>query len=651
MVWCGNGEGIVRNAHPALQGSFCGERKWCMEGKCVETTLREAPRTNGQWSAWSDVGPRSCSIGCVQCSIAGQIRVRRSSRHCSKPYPNNGGHDCKGDSARGIRCDEERCSGITVDEYATRECTRQRDKDTASLLHLNGKGYQYEEDLCKIWCVLPGDRIRTTSNFPDGTPCGGDRYCIKGRCRPLLCGGRAIVASEEDCPFRALRDDITAAKNSEFLLDKVLTRTQTTHTKRLNGIWSSWSRWGGCAAIHCSKLGIRVRQRSCASGVCEGASRQRSSCFVQCGHPRSASIPKDNQIPPSVSAQHYSNKQSLHVQHVGNASHNVGAQYSANVAYSKHSNTQSNTSLLHATNIRHGTGVLHIEAASRGGGLPQGAAAAHGAGTRRTEDVRNSRIILPQSTKSRHHTTDRSNGKNVANSRNVPHKESVRTVKVAVHNASVPQIANTLRSTSAHVATALKSHPWNIDKTSTRSQSAVRDSRAQQSPWSAWSVCSVSCGYGTQSRIRKCTQCETPTWEMRRCFNKECEAEWTQWGEWGLCDATCGYSKRYRRRRCVGNTCKGSAVGAMQCRVPQCADVSVKPVIGLSQHFRPYAPVWSAWSLWSACSATCGDGISRRVRVCSLNRRCVGISSDERKCKIRPCLSKPYENSSYRYMD
>uniref|UniRef100_F1KZ96 A disintegrin and metalloproteinase with thrombospondin motifs 3 n=1 Tax=Ascaris suum TaxID=6253 RepID=F1KZ96_ASCSU len=496
MVWCGNGEGIVRSAHPALQGSFCGEQKWCMEGKCVETTLREAPRANGQWSAWSDVGSRSCSIGCVQCSIAGQIRVRRSSRHCN----------------------------------------------------LNSL---------------------------------------------------------------------------------------------LKGIWSSWSSWGDCAAIHCRKLGIRVRQRSCMSGVCAGANRQRSTCFVPCGHPHDATIPKTKQIPHNVTAQHYTNMQRLHAPHVANASHNVGAQYSTNVAHDKHISTRSSTSFLHATNIRHGAGVLHTETASRGGGLPRGAHAAHGTSTQHTADVRNSRILLPQGTKSRHITTVRSNGKNVAYSQNVPHRESVPTATVAIHSASVPQTANTLRRTIAHVTTALKSHPGNVDKVSHRPQTATINSGAQQSPWSAWSVCSVSCGYGTQSRIKNCTQCEKPTWEVRRCFSKECEAEWTQWGEWGSCDATCGYSNRYRRRRCVGNTCKGSAVSVMQCRVPPCAGVSVKTVIGFSQHLRLHAPMWSAWSSWSACSATCGGGISRRVRVCSLNRRCVGISSDKRICKTPPCLSKP----------
>uniref|UniRef100_A0A914RYR4 ADAMTS cysteine-rich domain-containing protein n=1 Tax=Parascaris equorum TaxID=6256 RepID=A0A914RYR4_PAREQ len=130
---------------------------------------------------------------------------------------------------------------FTLDEQCAffhGECWRHELKEGQKLIRIMAvmtvKAIQHAEFGAMKRCVLPGDRIRTTSNFPDGTPCGGDRYCIKGRCRPLLCGGRAIVASEEDCPFRALRDDITAAKNSEFLLDKVLTRTQTTHTKRLN---------------------------------------------------------------------------------------------------------------------------------------------------------------------------------------------------------------------------------------------------------------------------------------------------------------------------------------------------------------------------------------------------------------------------------
>ncbi|VDK51612.1 unnamed protein product [Anisakis simplex] len=60
--------------------------KWCMEGKCVQAKPSAIRKVNGGWSAWHDNGgSSSCTSECVPCSIAGQIRVRRSTRQCSKP--------------------------------------------------------------------------------------------------------------------------------------------------------------------------------------------------------------------------------------------------------------------------------------------------------------------------------------------------------------------------------------------------------------------------------------------------------------------------------------------------------------------------------------------------------------------------------------
>lgn len=86
--------------------------------------------------------------------------------------------------------------------------------------------------MVEIFCRQVEYRLRKVKNIKV------EKHYISKRVlklQPLLCGGRAIVASEEDCPFRAFRDDIIGAKNSEFLLDKVLTRTRSTHTKKLNG--------------------------------------------------------------------------------------------------------------------------------------------------------------------------------------------------------------------------------------------------------------------------------------------------------------------------------------------------------------------------------------------------------------------------------
>jgi hypothetical protein len=40
-----------------------------------------------------------------------------------------------------------------------------------------------DQSPCKIWCHLSlNSFIRTVGNFPDGTPCGDNKYCVKGEC-------------------------------------------------------------------------------------------------------------------------------------------------------------------------------------------------------------------------------------------------------------------------------------------------------------------------------------------------------------------------------------------------------------------------------------------------------------------------------------
>ncbi|VBB34867.1 unnamed protein product, partial [Acanthocheilonema viteae] len=106
MIWCSNGEGVIRSTHPALEYSYCGYRMWCIEGQCKPAIPEIAIPRHGGWSDWMVSGRGSCVTECVPCQINGQLRVRRSIRTCDNPYPNNGGSYCIGDDTRGIRCQE-----------------------------------------------------------------------------------------------------------------------------------------------------------------------------------------------------------------------------------------------------------------------------------------------------------------------------------------------------------------------------------------------------------------------------------------------------------------------------------------------------------------------------------------------------------------
>ncbi|KAM9723597.1 adhesion G protein-coupled receptor B1 isoform 3-T3 [Menidia menidia] len=133
--------------------------------------------------------------------------------------------------------------------------------------------------------------------------------------------------------------------------------------------------------------------------------------------------------------------------------------------------------------------------------------------------------------------------------------------------------------------------------------------------WSAWSVCSATCGEGWQSRTRFCvsssysTQCSGPLREQRPCNNSAVcpvHGTWDEWSPWSLCSSTCGRGYRSRTRTCTppqfgGDPCEGPEKQTKFCNIAVC------PVDG----------VWNEWSSWSSCSASCSNGTMQRTRECN----------------------------------
>lgn len=145
--------------------------------------------------------PRGCSSGCSKCEINGQLRLRRNLRLCENPAPNFGGADCPGSDTRGLLCERQICSGISANEYAVQVCTKIRDEGSAPDLLLTGRGIQYPESPCRVWCHMALQNfIRAVANLPDGTPCGPNKYCVKGDCKELSCNLEAVVNNTGDCP-------------------------------------------------------------------------------------------------------------------------------------------------------------------------------------------------------------------------------------------------------------------------------------------------------------------------------------------------------------------------------------------------------------------------------------------------------------------
>ncbi|XP_077454693.1 adhesion G protein-coupled receptor B1-like isoform X3 [Stigmatopora argus] len=132
--------------------------------------------------------------------------------------------------------------------------------------------------------------------------------------------------------------------------------------------------------------------------------------------------------------------------------------------------------------------------------------------------------------------------------------------------------------------------------------------------WSAWSLCSATCGDGWQSRTRFCvsssysTQCTGPLQEQRTCNPAVCPVAgaWDEWSPWSLCSSTCGRGYRSRTRTCAppqfgGDPCEGPEKQTKFCNIAVC------PVDG----------VWNEWSSWSTCSFSCSNGTRQRTRECN----------------------------------
>ncbi|XP_057689627.1 adhesion G protein-coupled receptor B1-like isoform X2 [Corythoichthys intestinalis] len=153
-----------------------------------------------------------------------------------------------------------------------------------------------------------------------------------------------------------------------------------------------------------------------------------------------------------------------------------------------------------------------------------------------------------------------------------------------------------------------------VDKPHSGQQNPQTVESTSGEEWSAWSVCSATCGEGWQSRTRFCvsssysTQCSGPLQEQRTCNPAVCPVAgaWDEWSPWSLCSSTCGRGYRSRTRTCTppqfgGDPCEGPEKQTKFCNIAVC------PVDG----------VWNEWSSWSTCSSSCSNGTMQRTRECN----------------------------------
>lgn len=174
-------------------------------------------------------------------------------------------------------------------------------------------------------------------------------------------------------------------------------------------------------------------------------------------------------------------------------------------------------------------------------------------------------------------------------------------------------------------------------------------------PWMKWGKCSVSCGNGVQKRARMCDhpkpenggrQCVVKDGrammeeEIRDCKPNKCPIHggYSKWSAYSICSKTCGGGIQYRNRCCTnpfpsngGNDCAmlGSPVEARVCNPKPC------PIHG----------GYSKWSKFGKCSKKCGGGTQVRTRTCTnpepkfggKNCSMLGPMKEEQACNEQPC--------------
>ena len=164
------------------------------------------------------------------------------------------------------------------------------------------------------------------------------------------------------------------------------------------------------------------------------------------------------------------------------------------------------------------------------------------------------------------------------------------------------------------------------------------DSCPSLTPWSEWSECSSSCGGGTRSKKRQCVY-------PRDAANNDCleQLEMSESCNDQVCPAYTEWTE--------WTECTKTCGGGVRKKVRECTLPSTRGVSGCENQGEPEAeeecntqrcPAWTEWTDWTPCTKTCGGGGQRRERACVLAREvgslfCPGPGDEERECNPQVC--------------
>ncbi|KAM8894980.1 A disintegrin and metalloproteinase with thrombospondin motifs 7 isoform 2-T2 [Spinachia spinachia] len=180
-LWCTVGATCHSKLDGAVDGTSCGDDKWCFSGECVGVGL-QPESVDGGWAAWSEwlACSRTCGAG-----------VRSAQRDCENPVPKHGGKYCLGERRRYKICNNTPCPR-GLPSFRDVQCGH------FNALPREGKFYKWEAVVnrvspCELHCRPLDEHFseKMQEAVADGTPCydGNDRrdVCVNGVCKHLGC--------------------------------------------------------------------------------------------------------------------------------------------------------------------------------------------------------------------------------------------------------------------------------------------------------------------------------------------------------------------------------------------------------------------------------------------------------------------------------
>ncbi|XP_053079409.1 A disintegrin and metalloproteinase with thrombospondin motifs 7 isoform X1 [Acinonyx jubatus] len=191
-LWCSVGTTCHSKLDAAVDGTRCGESKWCLNGECVPVGFRPEA-VDGGWSGWSawSVCSRSCGVG-----------VQSAERRCTQPVPKYKGKYCVGERKRFRLCNLQACPPGRP-SFRHVQCSHFDAMLYKGQLHtwvpvLN------DASPCELHCRPSGEYFaeKLRDAVVDGTPCHqgrpGHDLCINGICKNVGCDFEIDSGAVED---------------------------------------------------------------------------------------------------------------------------------------------------------------------------------------------------------------------------------------------------------------------------------------------------------------------------------------------------------------------------------------------------------------------------------------------------------------------